>query len=694
MKKNLFLKLLLAALLLGLFGCSKSDDGPLDAPGEESSPEAVSRFVNVKANMDCSSEFAALHVIELDASLNESGREFIIKKGDSNYFRDSISLRNRYALLRAENLLVPTTMAVGANGAKVPADFEVLVDLENPAVSYFSLAGHFVTARAKKLVSGGTPADSAISQAESELYKAFAFDSDSLTSTSILQYNFYSDAWLAEGVILRIFEQFILTGKFEEEEKSFESEFAEKGKIAKYDAFYKVADYLVDKIYVETVQHSNLYYKEKRIVNESVYTRQFYTKVLELGKCDSKKICESTKLDFEKSDFNDTTFICDTLGWVLATNVWLNTCPYGAGKDYEIKKGVVDSTEQYYYHPVLNEWKQLDYVQTQVGICTDERNGEYAFIKDYAYFKCGNRLWQKVSRDEYNLADIKCDTLPKHYILGRDSITRYACTEGVVTPLAPEESLYVENTWGLPCDTTPALVLGHDSTTYYVCDAQRLRVANELELSAKRACVSSNYDELLQIQNSFYRCRGTWKYANDTIYRDTVTDARDGKSYPLVGMGAQLWFAVNLNYETDSSWCYNDSTEYCEIKGRIYRLAEAASKNKDSLLCPSGFHVPTKEEYETLMEFAEKWVPASQRMSMTHGLLSEKSGGKDYFGFNALIAGKRHLDGEYTSYEVDYCTSSEVGTDGHYRWLYDSRQYLTTGTAKGNNYCYMRCIAD
>lgn len=80
MKKNLFLKLLLAALLLGLFGCSKSDDGPLDAPGEESSPEAVSRFVNVKANMDCSSEFAALHVIELDASLNESGREFIIKK--------------------------------------------------------------------------------------------------------------------------------------------------------------------------------------------------------------------------------------------------------------------------------------------------------------------------------------------------------------------------------------------------------------------------------------------------------------------------------------------------------------------------------------------------------------------------------------------------------------------------------------
>ena len=71
--------------------------------------------------------------------------------------------------------------------------------------------------------------------------------------------------------------------------------------VAKYDAFFKVADYLVDKIFLETAQNSKLYYKEKRIVNESVYTRQFYTMLFGLGKCNSKKICETTKLDFEKS---------------------------------------------------------------------------------------------------------------------------------------------------------------------------------------------------------------------------------------------------------------------------------------------------------------------------------------------------------------------------------------------------------
>ena len=102
--------------------------------------------------------------------------------------------------------------------------------------------------------------------------------------------------------------------------------------------------------------------------------------------------------------------------------------------------------------------------------------------------------------------------------------------------------------------------------------------------------------EISLIEHSFYRCRGRWKYINDTLYRDTVTDARDGQKYPLIGMGAQLWFAANLNYATDSSWCFNESAENCDKYGRLYRLAEAAAVKEDSLLCPKGFHVPDKDE--------------------------------------------------------------------------------------------------
>jgi len=688
----LTMKSLLVLALLGLIACSDSGDGkPLEAPGEESAGQSVSRLVKVVTDLISSSEYASIHVLELGNSLKETGAEFLINKTDSIYYMDSITLKNRYALLRTEDMLMPTTM-VGTllPSMELPITLEVLVDLESDMPSYVSLASHFVTARARVLASQGMPADSAILQAEHELYKTFAFESDSLESRSVLQYAFYSDSWLAAVVIAQIFSQFIPSGNFSEQVELFTSEFAEKGTIDSFDAFNAATDVLVDKIYKETVAHTAFYYKERRIVGESVFSRQFYTKLFDLGECTSKKLCEMSELDFENSAYNDSIFICDTLGWVLSSKVSRNTCPYGTVEDYEIRKGAVDSLANFFYHPVL-QWKEMDEVEESIGICTPDRYGEYAVIGDSAFYKCGNRLWQTISRDKYNLADIKCDSLPKYYILGRDSVTYYSCTEGVVSSLSPEENSYAANTIGLPCDTTPDLVLGHDSVTYYVCDAQRLREATKLELTAKRGCNFSNYDEDLLIEHSYYRCRGKWNYNQNRIYRDTVTDERDGKDYPLVGMGSQLWFAANLNYETDSSWCYNDSTEYCEEYGRIYRFAEAGSRNKDTQLCPSGFHTPTKEEYEILMAFAEEWVPKSQNMSVTQSLLLDRS---NYFGFNAQLAGKRHLNGEYSSFDVDYCTSSDVGTDGYNSWLYDSSQYFKMGTTKDRNYCYLRCIAD
>lgn len=692
MKRNVFvLNALLCALLLGMFGCSKSETGPLAYPEDETDPKPVNRILDVQMDLDCSSKLATIHVLELNSALKETGRDFLIKKGDSSVFRDSLSLNNRYALLRTEEIFLPTPVVNGrSSSVKIAANFEVLVDLENPKSPYVSLAGHFVTARAKKLVSQGVPADSAILQAERELYDVFAFDTDSLASTSVLQYEDEADATYAARVIFQIFRQFIVIGNFNEQFGQFVSEFAEKGSIEGFEAFAASADALVDRMFIEAEQHAVHYHNNVRIVSSTIFARQFYAKLFGLGNCSMKNLCEIKKLEFEKSEYNDSSFICDTLGWVFSTRLSRNVCSFGVGADYEIRTGALDSTISFYYLPVLNKWKEMDYVQENIGICKDDRNGEYAFIKDYAYFKCGNYLWQQVSRDEYNLSDVKCDTLPKYYILGRDSVTYYACEKGVVSSISPEENLYVANTQGIPCDTTPDLVLGNDSATYYVCYGGKFFEASELEKAAKRGCVASNYDEEILIENSYYRCRGTWKYNKDHIYRDTVTDKRDGKSYPLVGMGSQVWFAANLNYETDSSWCFRDSTKYCEEYGRIYRFAEAASKNKDSLLCPSGFHVPTEEEYETLLEFATKWIPASQHISVTQALRV----GTDYFGFGAQIAGKRHLDGEYTLYDVDYCTSSEVGTDGHVRWMYDSSQYFKIGTTKGENYCYMRCIAD
>jgi len=155
----------------------------------------------------------------------------------------------------------------------------------------------------------------------------------------------------------------------------------------------------------------------------------------------------------------------------------------------------------------------------------------------------------------------------------------------------------------------------------------------------------------------------------------TLTDSRDGQVYKTVKIGDQVWMAQNLNYaylqsmgDLDSvSFCYNDSLKYCDKYGRLYTWSVAI----DSVgawgvngkgcgygltcsptgtirgVCPEGWHLPTDEEWNTLLAAVGGLSTASTNLKSTSGWY-EDGNGTDAYGFSALPAGSGEINGDYS----------------------------------------------
>ncbi len=177
---------------------------------------------------------------------------------------------------------------------------------------------------------------------------------------------------------------------------------------------------------------------------------------------------------------------------------------------------------------------------------------------------------------------------------------------------------------------------------------------------------------------------------------DGVTEVvYENKTYSTFQIGSQCWFKENLNVgklnpaavpqtqanTTIEKYGYNDDELYCNTFGGFYRWDEAMNYSYSSPyqgICPSGWHIPTLSEMETLESYvggaSSKLVDESQT---TSGYIANNN-----TGFSALFAGRPSNGGGVFSL-LGYCTyywsSTESGfssSDANYMFLQYDFEYV------------------
>ena len=144
----------------------------------------------------------------------------------------------------------------------------------------------------------------------------------------------------------------------------------------------------------------------------------------------------------------------------------------------------------------------------------------------------------------------------------------------------------------------------------------------------------------------------SWKDPfNPDIDYGTMTDPRDGKTYRTVEIEGTTWMAENLNYSGNNvgvAVCYNNSDSLCALFGRLYSRDAAMDDSRCEYqsgcdlgdgpiqgICPDGWHIPTLEEMDNLVNFVGTDVSRYKSMGSTW----DYGEGVDTYGLSFLGAG-------------------------------------------------------
>ena len=208
---------------------------------------------------------------------------------------------------------------------------------------------------------------------------------------------------------------------------------------------------------------------------------------------------------------------------------------------------------------------------------------------------------------------------------------------------------------------------------------------------------------------------------------NTFTDTRDGNVYSKVTIGAQTWMAENLRYlpsvvgpgsnsqTTPYYYVYDyDGTVVAEAKatenyttyGVLYNWpaamngASASTANPSGVqgVCPTGWHMPSNEEWKELFNFLGGNLYAGGKLKATILWNSPNEGASNSTGFSALPGGEYYDIGAFQDMgEFGYWWTTTNALDvskAYSRYLSCYNDYLDIRDFNKEWGASVRCVKD
>ncbi|HDR68519.1 MAG TPA: hypothetical protein ENN61_05650, partial [Bacteroidaceae bacterium] len=213
--------------------------------------------------------------------------------------------------------------------------------------------------------------------------------------------------------------------------------------------------------------------------------------------------------------------------------------------------------------------------------------------------------------------------------------------------------------------------------------------------------ISNNcYSEADTVKISFFTC-------GSTLY-----DERDGKVYPTVQIDNQCWMAANLNVgiplgygqspldnDTIEKLCYFYYEPLCSIYGALYQWDEAMAYSLaegGQGICPDGWHIPTRNEWETLVDYLGGASVAGAKLKETGFDYwdAPNTGATNESNFSARGSGQYTVTFQAIRAESFIWSSQPVSGNARTIWISNTSSGVLILNNNRINFNPVRCIKD